>query len=134
MIEALGSIDAAHMVDDDRHRRALERRRELSDMRSGHVNLQVPADRREPRRHGERVLYAIALAEMVHVVKAHAAKAALIELLQFFGRRRGRRQRYAAVVLIGGEQIGGSGIVEAMRCGLHHDAALDAEMLMQREE
>src|SRR5258708_14540219 len=98
------------------------------------MDRQMPADRREPRRRGEPLLYAIALAEVVHVVKAHAAEAELVELLQLHGRRRWRRQRYAAVVLVSGEQVGRSRVVEAMRRGLHDDAALDAQVLMQREQ
>src|SRR5258708_11409156 len=98
------------------------------------MNLKMPADRREPRRHGEHVLYAIALAEMVHVVEAHAAEAELVELLQLYGRRRRWRQRDATVALVGGEQIGRSRVVEAMRRRLHDDAALDAQVFVQREQ
>src|SRR2546429_6116260 len=74
-LRAARSIDAPHVVDDDRHGRALERRRELGDARAGEMDLQVPADVREARRHGEHGLDRVAAAQMIHVMEARAAKA-----------------------------------------------------------
>ena len=44
LIEAERGIDAAHMVDHDRHRRTLECGREVGDQGRLHVDLQMPAD------------------------------------------------------------------------------------------
>ena len=82
-LHTLRGVDAAHVIDHDWHRRALQRRRELGDARASQVNLQVPADLRQPRRHREHRVDRIAGAEMLHIVKAHAAKALLVQFFQF---------------------------------------------------
>src|SRR4051812_10145463 len=122
------------MVDDDRHWRARQRRRELGNAGPIHMDLQVPADVGEAFLHGEHRVDAVAFAEMAHVVEAHAAEPLRIQLLQFCRARGSRQQRHAAIVAVCREQIGGRRVVELMHGRLHDHAALDAKMLMQREQ
>src|SRR5437588_1240020 len=134
-LRAARSIDAPHVIDDDRYGRALQCRRELGDARAGEVDLQVPADVREARRHGEHRIDRVAAAQMIHVMEARAAKALRMQPRELERAGSCAHEGHAAVALRPGrDQIGGRGIVEAVRRRLHHHAALDAEMLMQREQ
>src|SRR3954463_8290709 len=133
-IEASRRVDATHVVDHHRHRRAGERRRELRNARPVHVDLQVPADFGEALRHAEHRIDAVALAEVAHEVEAHAAEALGIELLQLRARRGGGQQGDAAVVAVRGEEIGGGRVVELVHGRLHDHSALDAQVVVKREE
>src|SRR3954469_20322864 len=134
-VDAFGRIDAAHVVDDHRDRRALERRRQLGDAATGYMDLQSPANLGEPRCHGEHRVDRIAGAQMLHIVEAHAAKAGAMQAFQFSERCGSGSQGDAAVVLWSRrDQIGGGGVVETVRRRLHDDAVLDAEVRVQREQ
>src|SRR4051812_45318638 len=134
LIDPLRRVDAPHVIDDDRHRGARERRGELWNARSVHVDLQVPADIGQALRHRQHVVERVAGGDMAHVVEAHAAKTLLVQAFQLGSGRRSRRERNAAIVLVRSEQVGGGGIVEPVRGRLHDHAALDAEKLVQREQ
>ncbi len=132
MIDALAGVDTTHVVDDDGYRRSCECRPELRHAIG--VDLQVPAELGEPARHGEHVVDRIALGEMSHVMEAHAAESLAVQALEL--RRAGarRRERHATVILVRGQQVGGGGVIEAVRCRLHHDAARDAHLGVHRKK
>jgi len=134
-VEPFGRVDASHVVDHHWHGRALERPCELGDARAVGMDLQVPADLGEARRHRHHRLDRVARAQMLHIVETGAAEALGVKALQFGEGRGSRKQRDAAIVLRPcGDQIGGGGVVEAVRRRLHDYAAFDADACVHREE
>jgi hypothetical protein len=60
---------------------AQDRGRQLRDHVNGHVDLKMPAERREPLAKRDYRVDGLGAAEVFHVVKARAAKAGGIEAL-----------------------------------------------------
>ena len=99
------------------------------------MDLQVPAELGKPWRHRQHCIDRLAGAEVLHVVEAHAAEALRVQALELRFGRIGSEERDAAIVpRPRGDQIGGGRVVETVGRRLHDDAALDAEMRVQREE
>src|SRR3954469_13534478 len=134
-VHPFGRIDAAHVVDDHRHGRALERRRQVGNAAAGEMDLQMPAQLGQARRHGEDRVDRIAGAQVLHIVEARAAETLAVQALELrLAGVRANKGDAAVVLRPRRDQIGGGGVVEAVRRRLHDDAALDAEVRVQREE
>ncbi len=135
LLKAARGVDAAHVVDHHRHRRAPERRRQFADPLGCHMDLQMPADIGEPRAELDHLVDRRAFAEMLHVMEAHAAEALRVAPLELGVGDGDRHQRHAQVsAAFGGERVGGGGKVETVRGAMHDHAALDAEKSVPREQ
>src|SRR6185312_15014256 len=107
----------------------------LRDEFSLHVDLQMPADRGETPAEGDDVLDRRRLLQMPHVMEARTAESGGIERLQVGVRDGGWHQRDATIAAaFGRERFSGGAVVEAVRGGVHDNAALEAEEIVQREQ
>jgi hypothetical protein len=98
LIQPLRSIDSPDVIDNDRHRRAFQRRRQLGEPRTLGMDLQVPADCGQFLREGHHVVDGEG-GHVSHVVEAHATKALALESLNFLLRSGRSHQRDAYIVL-----------------------------------
>src|SRR5207344_2090977 len=79
LVEAERRVDAPHVVDHDRHGGTLERGHELADQRALEMDLEMPAERRQPVAERDDVLDRRALAQVLHEVEADAAESEGVE-------------------------------------------------------
>ena len=89
----------------------------------------------QPFRKTEDLVDGAARAEVGHIVKPRTTEALRVQPFQFPGINRGGKQGDADVLSVARlDQIRGRRIVIAVRRGLHHYAALDAEPRVQLEQ
>ena len=129
-------VDAPHVVDHDRHRRAPERRRQLGDQVGLHVDLQMPADVREALAERRSPRRSRTLAEVRHVVETRAPRrpAASSRLSSASETDSGTSATPLYEPPVAAMRVDRHRIVIAVTAGLHDHAVLDAEALVQLEQ
>src|SRR3974377_2138640 len=99
------------------------------------MDLKVPADLSEPTGENDHLVDRRALAEVLHVMEAHAAESLSVALPDLAGGNRRGHQRHAEVgAAFGGERVRCGGEVIAVGGAMHNNAALDAKKLMPCEQ